>query len=334
MKKNYFCLIISLILCSSVFALDSNYLSFKITPRFGVVNGAINEFVFDEVCTNTDNKVSQLDWDIRNIPVFGLKAEFDILRYININVDGSFGIPKKSGYMQDYDWLNSFGGIDPDIPVSWSYDEPTELTCYSKHTNELKRYTDFLISVGGNIFLPYNLRITPFITYQYEFIYLAGQKGFGRYKQADKTFYLKDYSDNNKVISYQQEINAMFLGFSILFDNIPRTTLYADFKVSPKMTFLNALDFHYTRNIVFWDKIDNLWQLKGTIEAQYKFDNHYRAGIITSIQYIPIGKGDTSKKYLNSDGTIKTEKWYQIGKNSGGTSRFIWSLGINYSFSL
>ena len=45
-------------------------------------------------------------------------------------------------------------------------------------------------------------------------------------------------------------------------------------------------------------------------------------------------KVDTSKKYLNSDGTIKTEKWCQIGKNSGGTSRFIWSLGINYSFSL
>ena len=104
MKKTIFSLIIFLTLCSSIFALDNNYLSFKITPRFEIVNGSINEFVFDEICTNTDNKVSQLDWDIKNIPTFGLKAEFDILRYIHINLDGSVGIPKISGYMQDYDW--------------------------------------------------------------------------------------------------------------------------------------------------------------------------------------------------------------------------------------
>ena len=68
------CLIIFLTLCSSIFALDNNYLSFTITPRFEIVNGSINEYVYDKDCLNTDNKLSQLDWDIKNIPFFSLKT--------------------------------------------------------------------------------------------------------------------------------------------------------------------------------------------------------------------------------------------------------------------
>ena len=332
--KRIFFLIICLTFVSSVFALDNNYLSFRITPRFEVLNGSVNEYVFDELNLNTDNKVSQLDWDIKNIPVFGLKADFDILQYMYVSLSGSFGIPKESGYMQDYDWLNSFAKIDKDIPDSWYDDGFSELTHYSKHTNELVKYIDFYVSAGYNIYTPYNLKITPFLSYQYESIHLAGKYGFGRYKSDDKSFVIKDYSNYNKVISYLQEINAMFIGLSVKFDNIPHTSLSADFMVSPKMTFINAVDYHYTRQEVFWDKISNSWQLKGNIEAQYKFNRYNKTGIFSSFQYIPVSKGDTSKKYLNSDGTIKTEKWCQIGKNSGGTSRFIWSIGINYSFSL
>ena len=310
-------------------------MSFRITPRFGLVNGAINEYVFDEEnCKNTDYKVSQLDWDLKNIPVLELKAEFDILRYIAISFDGSVGISKESGYMQDYDWLNSFAKIDKDIPDSWYDDGFSELTHYSKHTNELVKYIDFYVSAGYNIYIPYNLTITPFLSYQYESIHLSGKYGFGRYKSNDKSFYIKDYSNNNQVISYLQEINAMFLGLSVKFDNIPHTNLSADFLVSPKMTFINAVDYHYTRYLAFWDKMTNCWQLKGNIEAQYIFNKYNKAGLFTSIQYIPVSKGDTSKKLIKSDGSLAEGKWVMIGKNSGGTSRFVWTLGLNYSFSL
>lgn len=333
----HFCavLFISIFITFSIAALDNDILSFRITPQIGLVNGSINEYVFDEENSkNTDYKISQLDWDIKNIPVLGVKAEFNILRYIAINLSTSFGIPKISGYMQDYDWLNSYAGIDIEIPTSWIGDDPTELTNYSQHTNELKNYIDFYISAGGNIYLPFNLKLTPFLSYQYESIHLAGKQGFGRYKNKDKTFDIKDYSNNNQVISYLQETNAMFLGLSVKFDNIPHTSLSADFFVSPKMTFLNAIDYHYTRSIAFWDKMSNIWQLKGNIEAQYNFNKYNKAGLFTSIQYIPVSKGDTSKKSINSDGSLSDGKWVMISKNGGGTSRLIWSIGINYSFSL
>ena len=136
------------------------------------------------------------------------------------------------------------------------------------------------------------------------------------------------------VISYLQETNAMFLGLSVKFDNIPHTNLSADFLVSPKMTFINAVDYHYTRYLAFWDKMTNCWQLKGNIEVQYNFNKYNKAGLFTSIQYIPVSKGDTSEKSINSDGSLSDGKWVMISKNGGGTSRLIWSLGINYSFSL
>ena len=106
MKKNLFSLIFFLTIYSSIFALDNNYLSFRITPRFEIVNGSINEFVFNENTNNTDHKESQLDWDIKTISTFGINADFNLVKYINIGLDGSVGIPVKSGNMQDYDWLN------------------------------------------------------------------------------------------------------------------------------------------------------------------------------------------------------------------------------------
>ena len=64
-----------------------------------------------------------------------------------VSLSGSFGIPKESGYMQDYDWLNSFAKIDKDIPDSWYDDGFSELTNYSKHTNELVKYISTINAV-------------------------------------------------------------------------------------------------------------------------------------------------------------------------------------------
>ena len=321
MKRIWIGLLISIFAALELFAIDNNDLSFRITPRFEFVNGSINEYVFNEANDNTDNKESQLDWDLKAIPVFGINADFNLFRYINIGLDGSIGIPVQSGNMQDYDWLNY---------KYWPNDPATQLTNYSIHDNYLLKYLTFSVSGGVNIQIPGNITITPKIAYYYELISFDGRDGYKTYKQDN--WIPEDFS--GKVISYMQEMNAMFLGFSLIFDNIPRTTLYADFKVSPKMTFINAIDYHYVRYEAFWDKMSNSWQFKGNIEAQYKFNRYNKAGIFGSIQYIPVSKGDTSSNSLNYDETLISEKWELIAKNGGGTSRLIWSIGLNYSFSL
>ena len=335
MKKNCIILITLLMFLSSTFALDSNYLSFRITPRFEVLNGSINEFVFDEECLNTDNKLSQLDWDIKNIPVLGINADFNLFRYINIGFDGSVGIPVKSGNMQDYDWLNSVKG-DGNYP-DWYYDDWTELTNYSIHNNFLEKYITFSARLGVNIFLPAEIKLIPTISYHYDFISFSGKDGYSIYKW-DKW---QQKSFSGKVIDYQQELNAMLLGLSVNISTISKAFFSVDFSISPNMTFINAVDYHYrSRNIddlsgkAFWDSFSGLSQIKANIISQYKFNKYHSLGLSTSLTYIPASKGDTRINALTEDGEISKGSWSGAFKDGGGTSRLIWSLGINYSFSL
>ena len=307
----------------SMFALDSNYFSFKITPEFSFANGTINEYVFDAACKNTDNKESQLDWDIKMIPILSLDADFDIIKYLHIDFNGAIGLSKESGNMQDYDWLNSMTGI-------WKNDDPTELTNYSIHDNYLEQYITFSVSAGGNIYLPLEIKLTPKIGYQYEFISLNGSNGSGKYKQQNGW---KQVDFKGNVIAYKQELNALLAGFTVDVKSIPRTNITADIICSPAMTFLNAVDYHYTRNLIFWDKFTNLWQFKSNLIAQYRFNKYNSAGLSTSIQYIPLSKGPTYQKYLKADGSPYPGSWTPSNTN-GGTQRFIWTFGINYSFSL
>ena len=327
MKKNLFSLIIFLTIYSSIFALDNNYLSFRITPRFEIVNGSINEFVFNENTNNTDHKESQLDWDIKTISTFGINADFNLVKYINIGLDGSVGIPVKSGNMQDYDWLNF---------RYWPQDPHTELTNYSIHDNYLLKYMTFSVSGGGNIKIPANITITPKLAYYYELISLDGRDGYKRYKSNNGI--KEDFS--GKVISYLQEMNAFLLGFSVTVETLPQAYFYADFFISPFTTLVNALDYHYINSetkgygTLYWDNCSNIFQLQSHIEAQYKFNKNHSAGLSASLFYIPISNGDTRTKTIDSEGNIISTTWTAPSKNTGGTSRLIWSLGINYSFSL
>ena len=320
MKKNLFSLIIFLTIYSSVFALDNNYLSFRITPRFEIVNGSINEFVFNEKTDNKDHKLSQLDWDIKTIPVFGINADFNLVKYINIGLDGSVGIPVKSGNMQDYDWMNY----------------STELTNYSIHDNYLLKYMTFSVTGGGNIKIPAKITITPKIAYYYELISLDGRYGYKTYKS--ENWIPEEFS--GKVISYLQEMNAFLLGFSVTVETLPQAYFYADFFISPFTTLVNALDYHYINTetpgigTLYWDNCANIFQLQTHIKTQYRFNKYHSAGLSASLFYIPISKGDTRTKTIDSEGKTISTIWTTPVINGGGTSRLIWSLGINYSFSL
>lgn len=335
MKRFSLAFLLTFFSISSFFALDKNLLSIKITPGISLMNGTINEYVFCSANKNINNMESQLDWDIKNIPVFEFSGDFDFLRYLNINLKASVAIPKRSGNMQDYDWLNSVGGPDGHYP-SWKNEDPTELTNYSCHDNFLEKYMTFSVAGGGNIYIPAEIKLTPFIAYYYDFISLNGKEGYKKYKSEN----LKKTSFSGKVITYKQEINTMLLGLKISVDTLPKMHFDGTFSFSPEKTALNALDYHYINGTnggtLFWDKFTDLWQINSDIAAQYRFNKYHSIGLTGTIQYIPLSKGQTSYKYLNEDGEISKGQWipYSTSDTQGGTERLIWSLGINYSFSL
>ena len=330
MKRFFLLSVILLYAAASLSGLENKYekyFSFRITPQFEIANGMIQEYVFDPKCKNTGNKLSQLDWHLKTIALFNLQADFDILRYGALGFSGSFGVPQRSDYMQDYDWLNSEND-------KWSKDDPKELTNFSEHINHLDKFVNYQIYLGGNVYLPLEIKLTPYIGYLYEFIRFTGSNGYATYK-ADK-WKPMDFSGN--VISYEQELNTFMLGLKLLLNCIPRTTIGFKFNISPKLTTLNAIDFHYVNSgaygTAFKDSFKNLLLIDTSLLTQYRFTKNHSAGISARIQYIPLSKGTTSSRVIDKNGNFKSDEWKPVKDSYGGTERFIWSFGFNYSFSL
>ena len=290
------------------------------------------EYVFSDFCRNKDNVESRLDWDVKNIALFKIRGDFDILDYVYTGLDFSIAVPGKSGQMQDYDWLNSVGGTYGSN-IDWFNDPPDENTDYSCHTNNLEKYMSFSFALGGNIHLPYEIKVSPFISYDYDYIGFYASDGWGIYKANDweqTDFY-------GKVIAYKQETNAFSLGAKVQSTAVPRTWLYSDFSVSPALTFTNAIDHHYSyedpkSGAAYWDKFTYLWQLKANLKAQFIFNENHSAGLAGFIQYIPRQKGITYSKEI-TNGRLARGAWAELPVN-GGLERFIWSVSLSYSFSL
>ena len=99
MKRCLLFFLMFFILINTVFSEKSetkkkkDYLTMKITPDISLLNGTINEYVFSKSCMNANNKLSELVWDIKNVPVFNLTADFDILNFLYTGLKGSFVIP-------------------------------------------------------------------------------------------------------------------------------------------------------------------------------------------------------------------------------------------------
>ncbi len=124
------------------------------------------------------------------------------------------------------------------------------------------------------------------------------------------------------------------LGLRLTVDCIPRTAIKLDFDLSPQMTFLTAIDYHYKRYVAFRDSFKNLFLLESGITAQYCFTKNHSAGIAGRLQYIPLSKGITSSTSIDNEGKITGNTWNAVDDGNGGTERFIRSLALNYSFSL
>lgn len=311
----------------NLFAIDNKYekyFSFSITPQFDITSGVIKEYVFEPLCENTDNIESRLDWNLKTIALFGLQTDFTILRYISLGLNGGVAVPQRSDFMQDYDWLNS-------VTNKWKDDDPTELTNFSEHVNSLNKFMTFSLNLGGNIYLPAEIKLTPYIAYQYEYIRFTGTNGYSKYKS--NNFEIKSFSGN--VISYEQEFISFLLGLGIKVDSIPHVSIKYTFDISPKLTTLNAIDYHYNRNTAFRDCFKNLLLINSQLIAQYTFTKNHKAGFSGKIQYIPRSKGITYSRTIDREGNfIDNSEWSLINNSFGGTERFIWSIGLNYSFSL
>ena len=98
---------------------SNRYVSFSVQGNVGLLNGSAVESVYTTV-EGARYKVSELDWDIKNVVMVGGSASLGIQNQIWLNIGLWGAATKGSGQMNDWDWLIG----EPGSPwTDWSLSE-------------------------------------------------------------------------------------------------------------------------------------------------------------------------------------------------------------------
>ena len=312
-KKAFFTLFV-LLITSFTFA-QNKIISVDAKANISLLNGSISEYVFDPASHNTDDVLSRLDWDVKNVPIVSASVDLTLFKYAYFNLGAGFGFPSTpSGNMQDYDWLN--------------YD--TELTNYSIHDNFLNSYRNIFVKIGYNFYLPLKITITPFVAYNYEYLGFDGFDGYRKYKK--ENWQKIEFSGN--VISYFQETNAFLVGIKLISPVLFNLKIDGEFLISPYTSNINALDKHHIRKKHFMDLMPWSYQLQSSLNLSYSIQKHHKIFVQGFLQYIPVSKGNDYFRYTDENGNYTPTNWTIDKSCQGGTSRFLWQISLGYCFSI
>lgn len=311
-KKAFFTLFV-LLITSFTFA-QNKIISVDAKANISLLNGSISEYVFDPASHNTDDVLSRLDWDVKNVPIVSASVDLTLFKYAYFNLGAGFGFPSTpSGNMQDYDWLNG-----------------TELTNYSIHDNFLNSYRNIFVKIGYNFYLPLKITITPFVAYNYEYLGFDSFDGYRKYKK--ENWQKIEFSGN--VISYFQETNAFLVGVKLISPVLFNLKIDGEFLISPYTSNINTLDKHHLRQTHFLALMPWSYQLQSSLNLSYSIQKHHKIFVQGFLQYIPVSKGNDYFRYTDENGNYTPTNWTIVKNVQGGTSRFLWQISLGYCFSI
>ncbi len=309
MKKTFLSLCLIFSFCS-IYAVE-----FSLSSGYSLLNGKINEFVFDSTCPNTDNQLSKLEWPIQNISLLNIQSTFLFTNNLFLDIKYSSAFSKASGIMKDSDWLNQAG----------TGENPYERTNYSEHNNKLSFYNSICFDFGQKIAISDNFSLSPFAEYSFNLIKFESTDGYTKYKSNDYNInYLK-----GQIIDYEQFVNTIFLGLSSAFSK-NNFSFYIDAAFSPCLSFCDAYDIHYKRYSIFNDFMVFALNSRASAKMQWTFSNNI-ISLDASISYMPKSKGKTYTSYYDEEFSFSDYSWLLVS-SKGGSSRFLYSFGINYKY--
>ena len=164
-------LLLLFLLCFSAFAAKAGDFSLEAEPWFGLKSGQLDELVFLKSSDYSDDKLSELNWEINHEYYAGIKLNGGFRNFFS---ETSFfaGIPSKVGGMKDSDWLN--------VKITGAEDYQYK-TNYSESDNYLRYDFSYDLKLGYIFNLPelksLEISIKPFLGFQYKDIKFDGKNG-------------------------------------------------------------------------------------------------------------------------------------------------------------
>lgn len=309
----------------------------SLEPIFGIKNGQVNEYVYTNNSNFSDDKLSELNWEIKPELYLGGKI-YGGWRQIFGQFHFTAGIPMKSGSMIDKDWLN----CDP-ASVTWANAQGHDYqTHYSEHDNYLNYDINLSIKAGYDFKVLSWLNIKPALAFEYQNIKFTGSDGSASYGGYSDGYYAPydDPEDSSKktfsgnVISYKRISSLFWLGsdFAFTLPAIPHlpgffiidagffTSLYA---------YAESFDSHLLKNIDFADKTEDFFgAFKWNVGLTYQFNQRHSFSFGTTFFYLRELRGTNYTK-KSSDSAYS--------KNSaadGGASAFWCDFAFSYKFRI
>ncbi|WP_432735988.1 omptin family outer membrane protease [Maridesulfovibrio sp. FT414] len=278
----------------------------SLSVQVGVVNGEARELVYEE---GKGRKVSELQWDIDNVVMAGVKGSFDFTDWLSFN--GGFWMNLTGGddgYMDDYDWLTS----DPRWS-DWSHSRITVEKAISVDTNfEIKIFEWDYLALSGLVGFKFD-------NWKWE-----DSGGSYVYSISGWRNSIGNFPENETGIGYEQWFYCPYVGIQTDSD-------FGDFKLKTYVkgtiyAWADDEDYHYSRRLVFNDSFSNIKYLGAGISGCYSFTQNIFSTI--SVDY---------QKYYRQVGNVK-ERSTVTGEtssmsNGAGIDNETLSIGLELGFN-
>ncbi|WP_294430445.1 hypothetical protein [uncultured Treponema sp.] len=315
------------------------HFSLSVEPLFGLKYGQLDEYVFIQKCDYDDDKLSELNWELKPELYYGLKLHGN-WKSLFAETHLTCGIPGDSGQMIDSDWQN----VGTANAQNYQYK-----TNYSESDNHLDYDISFGLKIGYNIFnTSANFCIRPTIAFDYNNIKFTGEGGtawYGKSSAIEGKYYSR-YDDkenqtvqrlSGRVIIYQRLTYYFWLGsdFSLtmplpegLKTESNSLSVNAGFFFTPYI-YAVSYDAHLVTKTDFADlTVDFLGAFKFNFGLTYSFNERHSISLNTSYLYMRQLRGDD---YYKSN----YESNYNKSDNADGGAGASWfDINLSYKFKI
>jgi outer membrane protease len=216
--------------------------SFSASPKVSYKSGMNNEYVFVYDDNNEVQKLSELNWEIKNLIRLGFDFTMSYKAW-DFKADFLFGIKNKNGSMRDSDWMN--------YTSAYNYIDPSVKTTYSISSLELLGDIKAEITASYSLKSPY-LTFSPYISFDYNYTDYSSFNTEGWHGETDSTGNPPvSWSSPDAVhypvgtlgdIDYTKETFCFYLGINN-YTRFSRFAFSLDIGISP-FIYVSSLDLH------------------------------------------------------------------------------------------
>ncbi|MBP3561883.1 MAG: omptin family outer membrane protease [Treponema sp.] len=319
MNKNKLIAVFVFLLTTFTYANEDKIFSIKLEPIFGLRNGTLIESVFEK-SNNEYKKLSHLNWQHLNNVYLGGNVTLSFWDF-NLSVSAAGFIPKRSGTMDDSDWIN----LD------------SVKNIYSISENYLWRSAFTGVNLKYDFDILNWLSISPAFAFDYNYTYFNAKNGYGWYATSNYTGtgqneswdspYAKFFPKGKLYgITYNRMSLETWLGFSVAFLPIKQLQIELSAFINP-VVYMESFD-HHEKKGYYADIAYNYFEsFKAKIDITGNITKSISVSLNSTLKFIPETLGEAYYSHDNSD-----YSYIPLTSTKSGSGEFIVDISLSGAY--